>query len=153
MAKAKDGGAEQSATEKAKDGKAIQLITERQLKKLLKNAEDMKEAVDGLVGSHREEVKNAIEKQHLHKGAFADVKRLSKIKSNEALAMHWDTLLAYMEMSGLMKRIESVQSLPLDDDKADEAAGEGGDQEGDAGSKVTRPQFGGNRRSAPVAAE
>lgn len=88
------------------------MIGEQVLRRLLKSEKTYKQQVADLNGEAREQIKNAIEKNHLHKGAFVILKKLDKMDDTD-LAFLWDTLLAYMDMSGVMKRIESVPELPM----------------------------------------
>ncbi|MDE2105513.1 MAG: hypothetical protein KGL39_50265 [Patescibacteria group bacterium] len=119
------------------------------LKALLNDDGNYKEQIDGLVGELREQIKNAIDKKHLHKKAYADVKRFFRYKSSEELRRHWLTLLAYMDMSGVMKRIESVPDLPLDGEKAEGEEVEAvSDEAEETTSEVVKPQFGGRRQRA-----
>ena len=115
MAKQKDE-AEQTPTQNAA------LISASTLKSLLRADDGYKEKIDGLTGELREEIANAVEKKHLDKKAYALLKKFYRIKSNEKLAGLWDTLQAYMDLAGVMKRIESVAPLPLDGEKNEEEA-------------------------------
>lgn len=90
-------------------------ITERQLKALLRSEEGYKEQIDNLNGERVAEVKQAEERQHLHKDAYAAIKRLRKMKSAEKKALFFYTFLKYVELSGELRIIEAVPSLPLDD--------------------------------------
>ncbi len=135
--------------------KTLVMITERQLKSLLGEDDNYKGRIDGLVGELRETIGNAVEKKHLHKGAYALVKKFHRMKSNEQLSDLWHTVLAYMDMAGIMARIDSVSALPLDGDDGagdDEGAGEGGAEDTPSptiaeGGEVHRPQFGGRQRA------
>src|SRR5690242_18631832 len=53
-------------------------ITERQLKSLLRSDDGYREQIEGLTGEQRAEISNATERQHLHKGAYAMLKKLRK---------------------------------------------------------------------------
>lgn len=143
-------GDKQEGASTGKTTTAIQLPSERMIKRLLKSGEEMKEAVDGLVGSHREEIKNAVDKSHLNKTAFAMVKKLYGIKSNETLAMIYDHFIEYLAMSGVLARIESVQNLPFGDEKETEDQETEQESGKDAGNVR---QFGGSRRRSQAAAE
>ncbi|MBS0369038.1 MAG: hypothetical protein JSS57_07555 [Proteobacteria bacterium] len=144
-------GEKQEGAATGKAATAIQLPSERVLKRLLKSGDEMKEAVDGLTGSHREEIKNAIDKHHLNKDAFALLKKFHRIKSAETKHILFHTFIEYLEMSGEMKLIDSVQNLPLGDDKVEEDEGNEGDA-GQQGADNVR-QFGGSRRRGQAAAE
>ena len=93
------------------------LISAKSLVAMLKQDDNYKDKIDGLTGELRETIGNAVEKKHLDKTAYALLKKFHRIKSNEKLANLWDTLQAYMDMAGVMKRIESVAPLPLDGEK------------------------------------
>ena len=123
-ASSKKGGASKPKRSVGKNriGEGVTLIGERQLRSLLASDDNHKGKIDGVVGSLREEIKNAVDKQHLNKKAYAMLKTLHRMK-DEALADLWPTLLVYMDMAGVMKRIESVERLPFD--KSDEAETEG----------------------------
>ena len=93
-------------------------ITERQLKALLRSEEGYKEQIDNLNGERTAEVKNAEDRHHLHKDAFAALKRVRKMKSAEKKAMFFYTFLEYIKLSGELRIIEAVPSLPLEDQPA-----------------------------------
>ena len=124
---------------------ATKLISEAMLKKLLKRDAAIKDDIDGKVGELRETIANAVEKHHLHKGAFALLKKFDRMEPEKAAEL-WDTMLAYMDMAGVMAKIESVAKLPLEGDSDDEA--EEGETEMPSGAVVERPQFGGRRQAA-----
>jgi hypothetical protein len=94
----------------------VPLISKTKLNKLLDADNNCKEEIAEVVAGLRGNVATAVEKDHLHKPAYADVKRFDRIKSAEKLAEHWKTLLAYMEMRGLFQKIETVQRLDLGDE-------------------------------------
>lgn len=150
-----------SAAAEAQQRKGIQLPSESVLKKLLKSAETTQNEVDGLVGEHREAIANAVERHHLHKGAFADTKKISRMiakRGAEHAAEYWDTLLAYLDLSGVMGKITAVGKLPLDGDSPEEGEKEGGDEEEEVSAAETQGQptnvrqFGGRGRGQAGAA-
>ena len=104
-------------TSKEKAAKGMVLISAASLKSLLSESDKYKEKIDGLVGELREEIGNAVEKKHLDKDAFALVKKFRRIKSNERKHVLFHTFIAYLEMSGEQKLIDSVTELPLDGEK------------------------------------
>jgi hypothetical protein len=118
-----------SEAEKVRPSEVTQLINEKQLLALLRADDGYKEEIDGVVGQLREKIAYAVDKQHLNKKAYAIVKSFNRM-SAEKLADLWPVILVYMDMAGLMKRIEAVQRLDL------------GDEETDGGGK-TKPTFGG----------
>lgn len=149
--KATDAKAAQAeaAQAQAKKQATLVLISPQALKSLLREDDKYKGDIDSLTGELREAIGNAKEKKHLDTKAYALLKRFHREKSNEKLANLWGTLLAYMEMSGVMDRINSVSELPLDGEKADEEQGDGegveasGEGGNDEPKNVARPQFGG----------
>jgi len=100
-------------------GKAAEidvLITEKALRALIKADDDYKSGIAGLTGELREEIGNAVEKKHLDKNAYALLKSFKqKGKTPQGKHRLWHTLVAYMEMSGEMKIVESAPELGLDD--------------------------------------
>jgi len=91
------------------------LIDERKLNKLLDADNGFKEEISGVVGTQREKIGYAVEHDHLHKEAYADLKRYDRVKTPEKLAERFLTLLAYMQMRGLFERINSVPRLDLEE--------------------------------------
>ncbi len=71
-------------------------------------------------GSLREDIAYAVEHNYLHKGAFAILKKFDRMEDVK-LAELWPTLLAYMDMTGVTKKIEAVERLPLGDQTDGEA--------------------------------
>lgn len=112
--------ADKDTAAKARPSDVEQLINEKQLKSLLAADHSHKEEIDGVVGSLREKIAYAVKHHHLDKKAYALVKQFDRM-SAEKLADLWPRLLAYMDMAGLMERIESVDRLPLGDDDETEA--------------------------------
>ena len=123
MAKRKDDETEPKGD--APEQKTLVLISAKTLTALLKQDDNYKDKIDGIVGELRETIGNAVEKKHLDKAAYALLKKFHRIQSNEKLANLWDTLNAYMDMTGVMKRIESVTPLPLDGEQNEAEAAEG----------------------------
>lgn len=89
------------------------LINASQLGALLKHARSTGKQVAELTGSHREKIAYAKDKHGLHTKAFAMVKALDRMESEAVLECmtHFE---AYMEMSGIKARMESVTRLDLD---------------------------------------
>lgn len=145
---AEPGGAPAPAADKVKPSETLTMISAPTLVKLLKSADSRKQEVDKLVGEMREEIGNAKEKKHLNTGMFALLRRFNNYKSNEKLAHDWDTLCAYMDMAGLMKRIESVGKLQLDGGEGDDETDGAGDKTGEGGT-VVEGSFGSGRARTP----
>lgn len=108
----------------AKPSEVEVLISERQLKTLLAQTRSTKKEIEALTGDLREKIANAVENQHLDKKAFATLRQLDRMEP-EKLHGYWHTLLVYMDMSGLMKRIESVKPMEFSPPEADDEGEEG----------------------------
>lgn len=121
---------------KVRPSETEQLINAKQLKSLLASDDSHKEEIDGVVGSLREKIAYAVKHHHLDKKAYALAKQFNRM-SAEKLADLWPRLLAYMDMAGLMERIESVDRLPLGDDAETEGKPE-------ADGARPGPKFGGS---------
>ena len=92
------------------------LINANQLNGLLKHNRSIAKQTAELTGSLREKIAYACDKHGLHKGAFAILKQLDKKEPEAALEL-WTHLLAYLDMSGVKARMDSVTRLELDDDE------------------------------------
>lgn len=92
--------------------KGHKLISQNDLKNLLRSIKSLEGDKDESVGMIREKIGYAVEKKNLHKKAFATCRQLDKMEP-EKLADYFDNLLAYMDLLGLDERIKSVQRLPL----------------------------------------
>lgn len=143
--------AAETENESAKPTHAAQLIGASALKGLLRAKKATQAEVDETLGSYRSKLAYAVEKQHLHKKAYATLVQMDRMEP-EKLAEYFDTLQAYMDMAGITKRIESVGRLPLadsrdgeDDDNTDEQPAAA------AAPNVARPDFGSGRGDAHVA--
>ena len=106
---------------RVKADEVVTLINAKQLVTLLRSNDRHQEGIDGLTSALRTDIKTAVDKNHLDKEAYAIIRKFWKW-TPEKLADKWPVILAYMDMSGLMKRIESIQPLPLGDgaDKGEE---------------------------------
>jgi hypothetical protein len=108
------------------------VITENNLKKLMRSCNSLKGQQDSLLGSMREEIKNACDKQHLNKEIFALIRKLDK-KTPESLNIFLEDLAHYLEISGLEARADSAPSLGMD--RGEVAEGDGdieADEDGEA---------------------
>ena len=104
---------------------SYRLTGEDVLKKLMRSCSSIKKQTDELVGSLREKIAYAVEKQFLHKGVFALIRQLDR-KEPETLALWKATFDHYWTASGLHERAESAPSLPGTDGEegAEEEDGE-----------------------------
>lgn len=89
----------------------------KKLKSLLASARSTQSDITELAGTLGEEIKTAIENNHLHRKAFNIVKGLDRMEP-EKLRECWEHLEHYMEAAGLNERIASAPRLTM---------GEGGD--------------------------
>lgn len=89
------------------------------LKSLLSTCRGLKANSDSIISKMREEIGYAVEKKHLDKGVFAELRRYDKMEPEKA-AERWHMLVRYMELSGVMAKIESVGRLPLGDQDNEE---------------------------------
>lgn len=92
------------------------LISAPQLNTLLKNCTSITKQTAELTGSLREKIGYAKEKQGLHSKAFSTLRQLDKMEP-EKLLEYWTHLTAYMDMSGITERMESVGKLDLDEEQ------------------------------------
>jgi len=122
--------------------KGYKLISQNDLRNLLRTCKGLKDDLDETTGILREKIGYAVEKKNLNKKAFAELRKLDKMEP-EKLADYWDTLQAYMEMGGLFERIESVTRLPLGEPQAAEAEGKSGETKEPAppSETVSRPRL------------
>lgn len=84
------------------------------IKSLLKSGVSLKEELDELTSAHSAEVREAVDKKHLHKKAFNMIKALNRL-TPEKLADTMEHFDAYFESSGLEDRANSAQRLPMGD--------------------------------------
>lgn len=97
------------------------LIPPKKLGDLLKACRSIGEQTGELTGSLREKIGYAKEKQGLHTGAFAVIRRLDKMEAERGaeFMFHLNDML---EKAGLRERFEAVERLPME--TKDEAGGE-----------------------------
>ncbi len=91
------------------------LINANQLTSLLKANRSISKQTAELTGSLREKIAYAKEKQGLHPKAFAIIKQIDKMEPEAALEM-WTHLEAYLDMSGMKKKMDSVMRMDLGDE-------------------------------------
>ena len=115
--------------------RTLVMITEKNLNGLLKTANSLNKQTAQIVGTLREKIAYAQEKQHLDTKAFALLRKFDKMEA-EAAARLWDTLNMYMDMSGVMKKIQAVGEFDFktpdgkDIETETEESGEAGEGEG-----------------------
>lgn len=106
-AKKDDGGA-------AKPSEVRKAISQKKLRSLMASARSTKKDVDEIVGGHRSELADAVEKHHLHKGVFAVIKRLDRMEP-EKLAEWRDVFDHYWDISGLDDRASSAPAMQFEE--------------------------------------
>lgn len=141
------------------------------LKSLLSECRGFKKNVDSIVGALRERIAYGKEKKNLHTGVFGWLRKIDGMEAEKAAEWH-GTYMHYLETSGLMAKIDSVQRLPMGDkpavegetdetetepestagDGAGDGKGEGAEASAGAGiapaanggdkASVSRPRFG-----------
>lgn len=99
------------------------------LKSLLSDVRGLTKNVDEIVGSLREKLAFAKAKKNLNTKAFAELRKYDKMEPEKAAEYH-HTVIRYLELTGIMAKIDSVGRLPLGDDAPEAGeAGEGGQAE------------------------
>jgi hypothetical protein len=125
MAKKKDASAE---TEAVKASEVEQQITPKKLKALLKSSNEAFKNTREISGELGQKIAEAVEKDHLHRKAFAILKGFDRM-TPEKLSDVWDTLNYYMDVSGLAERAKSA--LKMNFEAADD------EDEGETDTNVT----------------
>lgn len=131
------------AAEVGKAGQSRRVITENDLKKLMRSCASLKGEADSITGTLREKIAYSVEHHYLDKSVFALIRRLDKMEP-EKLLIFLENFDHYLDISGLNARADSVGKLPLDA-KA-ETEEEGGETEADGPpttikpAEVSRPQ-------------
>ena len=92
------------------------LINASQLNSVLKLNRAIGKQTAELTGSLREKIAYAKDKHGLHPGAFAILKQLDRKEPEAALEL-WTHLLAYLDMSGIKAKMDSVTRLDFGEDE------------------------------------
>lgn len=101
-----------------------QVIPEKRLRALLKDARATKSNIAEISGAHGDAVKTAIDKHHLHRKAFSIAKQLDGMET-ERLNVCLAHLDYYLDAGGIRERAGQVQTLPYDgDEEVEETATE-----------------------------
>ncbi len=124
MAKKKDA----ETTEAVKPSEVEQQIAPKKLKALLKTSNEAFKNTREIAGELGQKIAEAVEKDHLHRKAFAILKGFDRM-TPEKLSDVWETLNYYMDVSGLAERAKSALKMNFD-------AAEGED-EGETDTNVT----------------
>ncbi len=108
MAKKANGGKDKAAV-----AERTTLVTSgATIKALLRSGRSLKESLDELTSAHSAEVREAVDKKHLHKKAFNMIKALDRL-TPEKLADCMEHFDSYYTSSGLEDREKSAQRLPM----------------------------------------
>jgi len=122
--KGKAKKADEPADNQVKSSQVIKSISANDLKSLLKHKRQAQDFAAETNGSLGEKIAAAVENKNLHRKAFSECAKIDRMiikKGVEAAAEYYDVLQHYLDISGLMAKIEGVQRLPLGDDKEDPA--------------------------------
>lgn len=113
MAKDKVGA---DGTEQVTEEEVTKPITPRQLKDLLKVRDEARDDAAEARAKVNEAIENLRIQKHVHvnKRALRIIEQLREL-TTEKLADEIDTLLYYLDASGLTDRAKKAQRLPLDD--------------------------------------
>lgn len=95
-------------------------ISQKKLLTLIKGGRAAYKNMREIAGTFGEQVKEAIEHDHLHRKAFAMVRSLDRLEP-EKLAETMEQFLFYYEISGLAERAKSAPKLTLVHDADAEA--------------------------------
>lgn len=98
--------------ERVKPSELREVISEKKLRSLLASARSAQKDIDEIAGGIGSEIKQAVEKSHLHRKAFAVIKTLDRMEP-EKLADFLDNFEHYLEISGLNERAKSVIGMDL----------------------------------------
>lgn len=152
MAKARKGDAKRQSSKKSTARAATepqkvvrQLTTEKEFNSLLRACKGHESNISEYVGSLREKIGHAVEKQNLHKKAFSVYRALDRLEADKLSAFfdHFDHYCDVPqrdnrgnELPSLRQRADSAPSLDLGD-KPGEEDGEGEDAPETGDGKVT----------------
>lgn len=107
------------AVERSNAKTTVRLTPGTELRKLLKIKRSSDADKDEAIGTYANAVGHAIEKNHLHKKAWAAAVREDKMEP-EQLRAFYEHLEHYREELGLNKRAESAPALPMDGEEETE---------------------------------
>lgn len=110
MAKKPNGGGKKPPVAES----TTKLVSAPTLKNLMKSARSLKESTDDLTTAYASEVREAVDKKHLHKKAYNTIRMLDRM-TPEKLADFMEHFDHMFEVSGLEQRAESAQRLPMGD--------------------------------------
>lgn len=105
------------ADKKSPSAPVYQLPSKSKINALLVGSRKARKDMRGIAGDEGAAIANACEHDHLHKKAYGIIKNCDNM-TDEKLAefkTHFDD---YFVKSGLQARVDSVERLPMGDDKA-----------------------------------
>ncbi len=140
MAPRKKAGAKPEPTEAAKPGEVLKMIPGKALASILALDKRTKTAQSELAGELGAKIANACETYGTNRKALGVIRQLNRMEP-EKLADFLDHFDYMLDVSGLEKRAEAVQRLPMGDGPG-EAEVEEPETPPVTDGKVSRPQFG-----------
>ena len=96
--------------DKAKPSEVRAVIAEAKLKSLLRSARSARKDLTAIAGTLGEEIKQAVEKNHLNRKVFRTIVDLDRLEP-EKLRDWLDDFEHYLELSGLAERAKSVNPM------------------------------------------
>lgn len=94
------------------------LIGKRTLQNLLKDDGTYQQKISDLKIEMKAVLDNAVDNNHLHLPALRLLKKFRKMKAEDAAFLYYN-FLGYMELSGELRRIESIRSFDFDDEETE----------------------------------
>jgi len=140
MAPRKKSGPKPEKQEAVKSSDVTGMITAKALENILKLDKRTKNAQAELAGELGAEIGKAVEKYGTNRKALGVIRQLNRMEP-EKLADFLDHFDYMLEVSGIEKRAESVQRLPMEPESEPEAEEEA-ESPAEPDAKVSRPQFG-----------
>lgn len=128
-------------TESVKSSEVRPSITASKLKSLMSTARSAQKNINEISGGLGSEIKQAVEKNHLHRKAFTVIRQLDRMEP-EKLADFLDCFEHYLDISGLQDRANQVQRMDLRDG-----------EEGEDGEEVDKSNVQPFPKQTAVAAE
>lgn len=103
---------------KVKPSEVRQAISQKKLRTLLASTRSAKQDINEITSTLGNEVKQAIENNHLHRRAFGIVRGLDRLEP-EQLAETLDCLDHYLDISGLRDRAASAPRMEMGEAEED----------------------------------
>lgn len=119
MAKKRKATQPKETTERTQPSEVRKTITQQKLRSLLASAKAAQSNINEISGGLGSEIKEAVEKHHLHRKAFNVCKQANRMEP-EKLAEFLDYLDHYLDISGLRDRAAKVQRLDMGEGEVEE---------------------------------